>query len=188
MTEPGAGGEVTLYEADRNHDVDLVDISTLRTTRPDLVKTIEDGVKAQLGKEVKKTMENEALIKEKDEQIATLTTERDALKEAAEKAEKATAKAEAQATIKEAVDKAELPDAAKERLLERFKDAENADEIVEAIESEVAYIAKLSEAGKVKGLGSASAPTLEKDHEALVESFGRMGMDKESAEVAASGR
>ena len=132
-------------------------------------------------------MENEALIKEKDEQIETLTTERDALKEAAEKAVKEKAKAEAQATIKEAVDKAELPDAAKERLIERFKDAESADKIVEAIESEVSYIAKLSEAGKVKGLGPSHANP-EKGHEALVESFVGMGMSKEDATVAAKGR
>ena len=115
-------------------------------------------------------MENEKLIEEKDEQIATLTKERDELKEAAEKAEKDKAKAEAQATIKEAVDKAELPNAAKERLIERFKDAESADGIEEAVKSEIDYIAKLAEAGKVKGLGPTTTDT-EKDSEALKESL-----------------
>jgi len=85
-------------------------------------------------------------------------------------------KAEAQATIKEAVDKAELPDAAKERLIERFKDAESADGIEEAIQSEKDYIAKLAEAGKVKGLGG-SKPETEKDKEALKESLKRAHPD-----------
>ena len=118
-------------------------------------------------------MENEELIKEKDEQIETLTKERDALKETAELAIKEKAKAEAQATIKEAVDKAELPDAAKERILGTFKDAESADGIEEAIQSEVDYIAKLSESVKVRGLGP-SKPDTEKDREALKESFKKL--------------
>ena len=134
-------------------------------------------------------MENEEKITELEGQITTLTTERDALKEAAEKAEKDKAKAEAQAAIKEAVDKAELPDAAKERLIERFKDAESADGITEAIQSEVDYIAKLSEAGKVKGLGVTKVDS-DKDHEALKESFKRANPDwtDEQLELAVSGR
>ncbi len=187
VTEPGAGGIVTFYESDRNHDVDLVELATLKEKRPDLIKAVEANVREEIKQEVKKAMENEALIKEKDEQITTLTKERDDLKEAAEKAEKDKAKAEAQATIKEAVDKAELPGAAKERLLERFKDAETADEIEKAIQSEVDYIAKLSEAGKVKGLGKTMVDP-EKDHKALVESFKGMGMSDEGAETAAKGR
>jgi len=115
-------------------------------------------------------VENEEKIKELEGQIETLTTERDTLKEAAEKAEKDKAKAEAQATIKEAVDKAELPDAAKERLIERFKDVESADGIAEAIQSEVDYIAKLAEAGKVKGMGETKVDP-EKTKEALRESI-----------------
>ena len=115
-------------------------------------------------------MENEELIREKDEEIKTLTKERDELKETAEKAEKDKAKAEAQATIKEAVDKAELPNAAKERLLENWKNTESADGIEEAVKSEIAYIAKLSEAGKVKGLGP-STPDTEKDIKELRESL-----------------
>lgn len=114
-------------------------------------------------------MENEDKIKELEGQIETLTTERDGLKEAAEKAEKDKVKAEAQAAIKEAVEKAELPDAAKAVLLERFKDSETADGIEEAITSEKDYIAKLAEAGKVKNLGPSQSDP-EKDREALKES------------------
>ena len=168
VTEPGAGGTVTFYESDRSRDIDLVELSGLKERRPDLVKLIEADVEAKITKEVKKAMENEELIKEKDDQIATLTTERDALKEAALQAEKDKAKAEAQAAIKEAVDKAPLPDAAKERLVERFKDAESADGIAEVIQSEVDYIAKLAESGKVKGMGPSKTDP-EKDKAALKE-------------------
>ena len=189
VTEPGAGGIVTLYESDRNHDIDLIELSNLKERRPDLVKLIETNVRAEITKEVKKHMEDTERITELEGQITTLTTERDNLKETALQAEKDKAKAEAQATIKEAVDKAELPDAAKERITERFKDAESADGIVEAIQSEVDYIAKLSEAGKVKGLGISKVNT-EKDKEALKESFKRLNPDWTDAQIetAVSGR
>ena len=173
VTEPGAGGVVTFYESDKTRDIDLVELANLKGRRPDLVKAIEANVRAEITKEVKKAMENEEKIKELEGQIETLTTERDSLKEAAEKAEQERVKAEAQAAIKEAVDKAELPEAAKERLIERFKDAESAEGIEEAIKAEVDYIAKLSEAGKVKNLGG-SQPNPEKDKELLKESFKKM--------------
>jgi len=189
VTEPGAGGIVTFYESDRRYDIDLVELSTLKEKRPDLVKSIETEVRAEITREVKKAMGNEELIKERDEQIATLTKERDDLKEAAEKAEKDKAKAEAQATIKEAVDKAELPEAAKERLIERFKDAESANGIEEAITNMKEFITKLSEAGTVKGMGPTQAST-EKSKEALRESFKKAnpGWNEEQLETAVSGR
>ena len=189
VTEPGAGGIVTFYESDRNRDIDLVELAVLRERRPDLVKSIETAVREEVTKEVKKAMENEDRIKELEGTIETLTTERDSLKEAAEKAEKDKAKAEAQAVIKEAVDKAELPNAAKEVLIERFKDAESADGIEEAIKSEIDYIAKLSEAGKVKGLGATKSDP-EKDKEALKESFKKLHPEWTDAQVetAVTGR
>ena len=189
VTEPGAGGSVTFYESDRNRDVDLIELAALKEYRPDLVKAIEADVRAEIIKEVKKAMEDKERIEELEGQITTLTTERDNLKEAAEKAKKDKAIAEAQAVIREAVDKAELPGAAKERLLERFKDAESADGIAEAITAEVNYIAKLSESGKVRGLGhSVADPT--KDKEALKESFKKLHpeWDEKQLETAASGR
>jgi len=188
VTEPGAGGVVTFYESDRN-DIDLIELSTLKEKRPDLVKAIEASVRAEITKEVKKHMESEERITELEGQITTLTTERDDLKIKMEEAVKEKAKAEAQAVIKEAVDKAELPDAAKERLTERFRDAESADGIEEAIKSEVDYIAKLSESGKVKGLGG-SKPNPEKDREALKESFKKLnpGWTDAQVETAVTGR
>jgi len=189
VTEPGASGIVTFYESDRSRDVDLIELSGLKMRRPDLVKSIETSVREEIAKEAKKAMELEEQIKEKDTQIDNLTKERDALREAAVEAEKVKVKAEAQAAVKEAVDKAELPDAAKEQLLARFKDVETADGITEAITAEVAYIAKLSEAGKVKGLGP-STPTTEEDTKALRESAKRLHPEytDEQVETFVTGR
>ncbi len=188
VTEPGAGGIVTFYESDRSRDIDLVELSGLKEKRPDLVKLIEADVRAEITKEVKKAMDNEEKITELEGQNVTLTTENTDLKNTIAEAEKEKAIAEAQATVKEAVDKAELPDAAKERLIERFKDTESADGIAEAIQSEVDYIAKLSEAGKVKGLGP-SQTNPEKDREALKESFKKMHPEwsDEQIEIAVTG-
>ncbi|KKK75101.1 hypothetical protein LCGC14_2877120, partial [marine sediment metagenome] len=121
--------------------------------RPDLVKVIEAGVRAEISEEVKKLMEDKDKIAELEGQVGTLTTERDDFKTKAEEGDKARAIAEAQAAIKEAVEQAELPEAAKAQLVARYKDAETAEGIAEAIQAEKEYIGRLSEAGKVKGLG-----------------------------------
>ncbi len=188
VTEPGAGGIVTLYESDRSRDVDLVELSELKEKRPDLVKLIEANIREEIKQEVKRMSEQDNKITELESQIESLTTERDQLKEATEQAERAQKKAEAQAVIKEAVEKAELPDAAKERILDSFKDAESADGVEEAITTEKDYISKLSEAGKVKGLGRTQADS-DKDKKALKESFKKtyiaQGESEEEAEKLA---
>jgi len=186
VTEPGAGGIVTFYESDR-FDIDLVDLEGIKDRRPDLVKTIEATVRAKIQQEVKRTMELEEKVKELEENISTLTTERDELQGKITEAEKEKAKAEARAIIKEAVDKAELPNAAKEKILERFADAESAKGIEDAIQSEIDYIAKLSEAGKVKDLG-ASKPEVSND--SLKESWKKLNPEWTEAqiEIAVSGR
>lgn len=182
VTEPGAGGVVTFYEADRHRDVDLVDLPALKEQRPDLIKALEAEVRVVINKEVKHIMDNEEKIQELEGRIVTLTAERDDLKTKMEEAKKAEVKAEAQAIIKEAVDKAELPDVAKARLIERFKDAETTEGIEEAIKAEVDYIAKLSEAGKVKGLGD-SKPNPEADKKALKESFKKLHPEWTDAQI-----
>ena len=134
-------------------------------------------------------MEDKEKIVELQTTIDTLTVERDDLQTKVTEGEKEKAKAEAQATIKGAVDKAELPDASKTVLLERFKDAESADGIEEAIQSEKDYVANLSEAGKVKGLGPTKEET-EKGKEALKESCKKMHPEytDEQVETFVTGR
>ena len=187
VTEAGAGGAVALYEAASDSDIDLVDEARLRERRPDLVVIIESAVKDQINTEVKSKMETEQKVKDLEAQVITLTTERDTLKEAAAKAEKDKAKADAQAAIKDAVGKAELPEAAKTRLLEAHKEDETAEGIEVVIQSEVAYIAALTEKGKVKGLGPSSEPD-PKTQEKLEEAFTELTGSKEAGKVAARGR
>lgn len=189
VTEPGAGGVVTFYESDRCRDIDLIELSILKEHRPDLIKSIETAVRAEIQQEVKHKMELEDKVKELEGQIETLTTEKNELQTKISEAEKAKAKADAQAIIKEAVAKAELPNAAKERILEKFKDAESADGIEEAIKSEKDYIAKLSEAGRVKNLGG-SQPNPEKDKAELKESWKKLHPEWTDAQIetAVNGR
>ncbi len=188
VTEAAAGGGVQLYESsDPDLDIDLVGLDTLKDRRPDLVKIIESAIRAEITTEVKKKMDLEAENKALTEANLTLAKERDELKVKLTEADKAKAKAKAQAVIKEAIAEAELPDAAKVKLTEQFKEAEKADGIPEAIKAEAAYIAKLAEAGKVKGMGG-SQPNPEKDKAALKESFKRLGMSDKDADVAVAGR
>lgn len=188
VTEPGAGGSVEIFEANgTTFDVDLIDLAGLKERRPDMVKAIEESVRNEFTKEVKHKMELQETVDKLTKDNEVLVKENGDLKAKITEADKAQVKAEAQAKIKEAVGKAELPDAAKVRLLERFKDAETDTGVADAVKAEVEYIATLSEAGKVKGMGPEKVNP-KADHEALVESFKRIGMTKESAEVAASAR
>jgi regulator of replication initiation timing len=189
VTEAGAGGLVQMYEAEKDVDIDFVSLSTLKERRPDLVKEIETSVKNTLMKEVKKTMELEEQVKELTETNATLTQENTNLKTEKETAEKASRIAEAKALVDKALGEADLPAPAKARILERFKDAEKADGLEEAITAEQAYIAAISETGKVKGMGGAS-PDPEADKKALRESWKKLHPEYTEAqlEVAISGR
>jgi hypothetical protein len=186
VTEPGAGGSVEFYESERIN-IDLIEINQLKELRPDLVEVIKTETRAELTKEVKRIMEMEEKVKELEGQITTLTTERDELKTKMEEAARAQKKAEAKSLIDEAVGKSELPEAAKSKILEKFKDVETADGIEEAIKSEKDYIASIQESGKVKGLGKTEINAVE-SHKALVESFKKLGLSDKEAETAAEGR
>ena len=115
-------------------------------------------------------MELEDRVKELETQNESLTQERDELQGKITEAEKAQRIAEAKSQVDEAISKSELPEAARTRILERFKDAESADGITEAIKAEEDYIAALSEAGRVKDMGD-NKPGPEVSKEALKESF-----------------
>jgi cation transport regulator len=189
VTEAGAGGQVELYEAnsDATLDVDIVTLETLRERRPDLVKAVETGIRAEITKEVKTKLEVEEKLKESNATIETLTAERDVLKGKVEQAEKDKLVAATQAKVTEALGKAELPDAAKTRIAQRFANAASDEGLAEAIKAEVDYIAAIRESGKVKGFGDTVADP-KKAHEALIESFIALGLSKEQAEIAAKGR
>ena len=190
VTEAGAGGQAGLRESvsDTFVDAELMDLATLREARPDLVEAVESDIKAQINTEVKHKMELEEKVTDLEGQVTTLTAERDTLKEAQAQAEKDRAKADAQAVIKEAVNKAELPEAAKTKLMEAHKEDESGEGIEEAIKAEKTYIAALTGKGKITDLGPSDTKTDEKVKEDLVEAFTELTGSKEAGEIAAKGR
>ncbi len=157
VTEAGAGGQAGLRESagDSINDVDLMALATFKEARPDLVEVIESTIREQINTEVKKQMDAEARVKELEGENETLTKENSGLKEAAEKVEKAKVKEAAQTAIKEAVDKAELPQAAKDKLIEAHKGDESAEGIEAVIKEEASYIATITKAGEIN-LGPSS--------------------------------
>jgi len=190
VTEAGAGGQVELYEAnsDATWDVDIVTLETLKERRPDLMKIVETGIRAEIAKEARAKVEIEEQLKEAKTTIEALTKERDDLKAKFEKAEQDKLIAATQAKVSEALGKAtELPDAAKIRIAAKFANATSDEGLVEAIKAEVDYIATIRESGKVKGMG-ASNPDPEKMKAELTESFERLTGDKKKAEIAVKGR
>uniref|UniRef100_A0A6M3L3M5 Uncharacterized protein n=1 Tax=viral metagenome TaxID=1070528 RepID=A0A6M3L3M5_9ZZZZ len=189
VTEAGAGGQAGLRESigDSFVDADLIDVATLRESRPDLVEAIESDIRNQINMEVKKKMELEERVKELEGQVTTLTTENGELKETITQAEKEKVRAEAQAVIKEAVSKAELPEVAKTRLLKAHEKDETSEAIEEAIKEEVAYVATLTETGKIRNLGPTHDPD-PKTEEKLAEGFRALGLSEEASKTAAKGR
>jgi len=187
VTEAGAGGGVALYEAVSDIDIDLVDVDGFKSRRPDIVTLIETEARAQIQAEVKAKMEAEERIKELESQVETEKTRADTAEQKLTEAEKAQAKAAAQSAIKEAVGKAELPEAAKNRILDDHKDDESAEGIEEVVKAEIAYVATLTEAGKIKHLGPAGDPD-PKVKEKLEEAFKELTGDEEAGKLAAKGR
>jgi hypothetical protein len=189
VTEAGAGGQVGVKESTTPEilDVCIIDLARLKEVRPDLIGEIESEYDSKNKTEAKLKMGLEEDNKTLKESVETLTLKNKELTDTITEANKAKAKAEAQAKIKEAVDKAQLPDAAKVRIMEQFKEAVTADGVDAAIKAEAAYIARLTESGKVKNLGPSTVDP-KKTHEALVESFISSGMTREQAEIAANGR
>jgi cation transport regulator len=173
VTEAGAGGGVLLYETEREFDIDIIGLDILKERRSDLVKSIEKEVKETTIKEVKKMEEFEQKVEGLTKEVETLTTERDEARTKLSEAEKAQRKAEAKSKIDEAISKADLPDAAKARLVEKFKDAESADGITDSIKAEADYVNALKEASKPKNLGE-TKPDPDKSRKDLVESFKKL--------------
>jgi len=161
VTEAGAGGQAGVQESASPEIVDvyLVDLVKLKEARPDLMKEIESEYDSKNIAEVNKAMEAIEEIKTLKESIEALTKEKTELQTKITEAEKGKAKIEAQAKITEAVSKSTLPEAAKARLTEQFKESTDATGIDAAIKAETDYLAKLAESGKVKGLGHTTPDT-----------------------------
>ncbi|GAH82068.1 unnamed protein product [marine sediment metagenome] len=96
---------------------------------------------------------------------------------------------------------AEIPDITKERLAKdlsekpvvkegKLDEAEYEKEIKKAVDAEVKYLAKLSESGKIKGMGASevSEEDKKKANEKLTEGFKSIGLTEDQAKSASAGR
>jgi cation transport regulator len=172
VTEAGAGGQVEIFESSNDFDVDIISLEVLKERRPDLVELIEDVAIDRIKTEVK-TMELEERITTLEVEKGTLLKENADLKGLISEASKAEGIAKVQVTVKEALDKSTLPVLAKEKITGMFSGKDNITGLEEAIKAEADYIAAITEAGKVKGMGG-SGPDLKASKEAMVESVKRL--------------
>jgi hypothetical protein len=191
VTYPGAGGRVETIESDSNdpNDVDLVTLAELSKRRPDLVLLIESKTKKELDN-MKTAEQLNTELAEANKKIETLTTE-------AQEAVKTGKKAVAAAELTKLLSESKLPAPAQVRLKEQFKEAVEVAGMKEAIEAEKTYIASLTgNKGGVRNMGASEADLSEadagdKDDAAdkisMVESYQKMGLSKEEAEIAAKG-
>jgi FtsZ-binding cell division protein ZapB len=186
VTFPGAGGNVDLFESETEFDVDLIDESTLRKRRPDIVESIEGKIKNEINLEVKTVEELNEKIKSLEEQVANLTKEKEELQAAESARVKVEAKNAAQTKIKEAVEKSGLPEITQKRILARFAEAETADGIETAISDEKEYLDTIRESGKPRNMGG-NAKKEEVSDDELQESF-KQFLPEEQAKIAARGR
>jgi hypothetical protein len=187
VTEPGAGGEVQIFEASpADTDLDLVGLETIRERRPDLVKAIETQLRTELQQEVKKTMDLEQQLKEARVQLETATKALEETNNQLAETAKARAVAEAKVIITEAISKSALPPPSKEKLIKQFAGADKADGLGEAIKAEEAYVAALAESSKPRDMGLTVEPKVSGDQ--LKESFRRLGLSEAGADIAARGR
>lgn len=219
VTLPGAGGSVVqMLEAYRKnaeslteHETIIENTEEIMATEPkDTVLTVESlrQTHPTLVKELKESVMQEIQVSEatktKDADHAKVLKENQDMKVELDRLREAQIIQEAGKIVIKALEKSTLPDITKTRLIEsvpklaRAKDGKLdevafTEAVTAAIKTETDYVAKLTESGKVKGMGGAAAPVQGK---ALKESFKaaylKAGKNPEEAEnlaeIAAGGR
>ncbi len=132
---------------------------------------------------MEKTLEEK--LAEAQQQITTLTTERDTLNTRVTELENAGKKTAAAAKLTTLLSESKLPEVAQTRLRNQFKDAVEETGMTEAVEAEKQYIKSLGVTG-VRNMGE--GPTGDAGKVDLKESFKKLGMNDKEAELAASRR
>jgi hypothetical protein len=173
----------------------VLTVESLRQTHPSLVKELKESVMQEIqASEATKTKEADhaKLLKESQD----MKIELDRLREAQ-------VIQEAGKIVAKALEKSTLPEITKARLIEsvpksaRMKDgkldeAAFTEAVTAAVKTETDYVAKLTESGKVKGMGGSSIGGSETLTESALkertEMYIDLGMTKEAAEIAAKGR
>ena len=209
VTTPGAGGKVIeMFEAARGkeeakaHDIEWGEITLdgIKRSRPDLIESLRSEIKQAVYGE-KKTMEevkrmNDDEIRELQEAKEKLEAEKESLLTEVGRLQEAETFRAAEKIVREKVGASELPEITKTRLIESLAkkpivtdgklDEEKFSQYVdEAIKSETEYVAKLTESGKVKGMGSGGGEGSGNLKESLTKLYMRQGKTREAAETLA---
>lgn len=189
VTFAGAGGQVEAMESAQD-DVDLLSEAQLREVRPDLVSLIESKVKEEF-----KAMKT---VEELTTELAEATRKLNEANATNEANAKKLRVLEAQGKIAKAIAESGLPKPSQDRLAKQFSEAESDEKIAEAIKDEKKYIESLggkSKPAKVVNMGESKPPEDDDDDDDeevkesdMVESFKLLGLDDNTAKIAARGR
>lgn len=172
----------------------VLTVESLRQTHPSLVKELKESVMQEI-------QASEAHKQEKADAAKVLKENQD-MKVELDRLREAQIIQEAGKIVAEALKTSTLPEITKTRLMETVPklatmkegklDPAFAEAAKTAIKTETAYVAKLTESGKVQGMGGSSTLGSETLTEAALkectEMYIDLGMSKEAAEIAAKGR
>lgn len=198
VTTPGAGGQVTqLFESARTigrgdgtvnikENVEMGEVEQLKESISKLTEE-RDNTNTKLSEA------NEKITK-LQEDLNNVTLERDRMRESV-------VTAQADTIIKGALAEAALPDITKERINKhvvatgvKLTESGELDKnhlntvLAETIKAEKEYLESIGSTSVVRGVGSADNNANNSNPDALIEAFKDMGMDEESAKIAANGR
>jgi hypothetical protein len=179
VTKAGRGGQVlALMESWRDpHDTTVPDPTDRKTTKDDPSHDTEEN---QNMDELQKAQE---ALTASEAKVATLTTANEAMSTELGSLRESVALSEARVLVGAEVNKAELPEITKARLIETLvKSARLGDDgkldaaaltesVTETITSEADYVAKLTESGKVRDQGKTKAATSDDAQAKLEESY-----------------
>ena len=169
VTTPGAGGQIIqLFESARNS------------------KSLPKSIKMEENKELTQLKESNQKYKDEIDRLK----EKEVLSDAKE-------------FVKSKLKESELPDITKARLLDSLSRNPATDDkgaldllkfgesVKKGIEDETSYLAKLSDSGKITGMGSSTEVEEEKEtkvKESLKKSFEALGFEGKALEIAVNGR
>lgn len=172
----------------------VLTVELLRETRPDLYTKVKEAALQEI-------QASEATRQAKADHDKVLKENQD-MKVELDRLREAQIIREAGKIVAEALKTSTLPEITKTRLMESVPklatvkdgklDPAFTEAVKAAIKTETDYVAKLTESGKVKGMGGSSTggsePLTEAAMKERTENFLELGMSKEAAEIAAKGR
>jgi len=203
VTHAGAGGRVEALEAAvaEDNDVDVITEAKLRVRRPDLVDLIESKLRGGdvpeiTDKQIAEFKEVTTKLANAETALATLTKELEEANKKISDSEKVASRAKVAVELEKMLGESKLPKVSQERIKKHFAEAEKVDGMKEAISDEQAYLKTLNVVVKHSGVrdnGKKEDEVEEGDRKEfkvsdLEEAFMPLGLTKEEAKIAASGK